>query len=167
MRFRRHIRHVRLQLSAANPSTATAAIAGAVRAAHLTRFRVHVGHDGRIRARVPPGGRSLPTPVLRGRLVADGSGTCFEGVIRETWSAVCVPWLFVFAAAFMAAVLVGLLVNHAYSGVYICGASAVAFALIAGLLFVARPMAFDADSNDLLGRLRVDVLASFLEPSAR
>ena len=171
MLFRRYTRPVRLQLSAADPRTATAAIAGTVREAHLRRFRVRVGHDGSLRASVPAGGRSLPTPILRGHVVADGSGSGahLEGVIRETWSAACVPWLFVFAAAFMAAALVGLLVNHAYSspGVYICGASAVAFALIAGLLFLVRPMAFDADSNDLLGRLTRDVLAPSREPSAR
>ena len=169
MLFRRHTRPVRLRLSAADPRTATAAIAGTVRAAHLGRFHVRASHDGSLRARVHAGGRSLPTPILRGHIVADGSGTRLDGVIRETWSAVCVPWLFVFVAAFMAATLVGLLVNHAYSspGVYICGASAVAFALIAGLLFLVRPMAFDTASSDLLGRLTRDVLAPVHEASAR
>ena len=168
MRFRRHVRHVRLQLRFADPATATAAIAGTLRATHPTRFSVRVHDDGSIRARVPAGPRSIPTPILRGRIVAAGSGTCLEGTIRETWSAVCVPWLFVFVAVFMAAVLVGLLVNQADSsaGVIICGAAAVAFALIAGLLYAVRPMAFDTDSNELLDRLTHDVLAPLQEPGS-
>jgi hypothetical protein len=138
------------------PDVASAAAtlrAGATGSAFRPGLRVRVRPDGRVRARVMGG--SGP-PVLVGRLAGGPHGVVLSGTVRESRTGWLTTVLFGCLAGLMASVTAALLIagELANPGIYVCGAGAAAFAVIAHRLRRARRLAFPVEAGELEDELR-------------
>lgn len=98
--------------------------------------RMHVRHDGRVRA-ARTSGRYTSYPTFRGRLVADEAGRVrLHGLVRESMNDLVWIGAFLAVTVMMGAFTVGLLVSAVrtgdwvWPGLGVCGVSTVVFALI-------------------------------------
>lgn len=149
----RQRQQVSLAVSSASVADAVAAMRTRRRQAGQRRLRLKAHDDGRLIARIP-GGRYSSPPCLRGRFEPRDGHVVFDGVISESHASVGVSRGFIGMGVVLAVVAILLAVAGQPSpGSYICGVSAVLFALIGYGLGRLRASSFRYDCKDLMDKL--------------
>lgn len=151
--IRRQRQQVGLKLSAPSVQDAVATMRTRREQAREHNLRLKVSDDGGLMARIP-GGRYSSPPRLEGRFEPGDGGIVFEGVISESHASVGIPRGFIGMAVFLAlgAILVAV-GGQPSPGSYICGVSAVLFALIGYAMGRLRGSTFSYDCRELMRRL--------------
>lgn len=151
--IKRQRQQVSLRLSAPSVEDAVATMRARRQQAREHMLRLKVRDDGELVARIP-GGRYSSPPRLDGRFEPGDGGIVFEGVISESHASVGIPRGFIGMAVFLAlgAILVAV-GGQPSPGSYVCGVSAILFALIGYGMGRLRGSSFSYDCKELMGKL--------------
>lgn len=108
------------------------------------RLRLRVRDNGRVRARLGYPTRYTTPPVLVGRIAEGPDGAELTATIREGYTELGMPRLFLGLAVFLGLVCVALLAGGDFTnpGVYVCGIGGAALGLIGVVLGRMRRTSF-------------------------
>jgi hypothetical protein len=115
------------------------------------RLRLRVRDSGRVRARLGYSTRYQTPPVLVGRIVGGPGGAELTATIREPYTELGVPRLFLGVAVFLGLVCVAILASGDFTnpGVYVCGIGGAALGLIGVVLGRMRRTSFEHHADQL------------------
>jgi hypothetical protein len=115
------------------------------------RLRLRVRDNGRVRARLGYATRHNTPPVLIGRIAGGPDGAELTATIREPYTELGIPRLFLGVAIFLGLACVAILASGDFTnpGVYVCGLGGAALGLIGVVLGRMRRTSFDHDADRL------------------
>ncbi|GLL07617.1 hypothetical protein [Dactylosporangium matsuzakiense] len=115
------------------------------------RLRLRVRDNGRVRARLGYSTRYNTPPVLVGRIAVGPDGAELTATIREPYTELGIPRLFLGIAVFLGLVCVAILASGDFTnpGVYVCGIGGTALGLIGLALGRTRRTSFDHHADQL------------------
>ncbi|MEU7876286.1 hypothetical protein [Dactylosporangium sp. NPDC049140] len=115
------------------------------------RLRLRVRDDGRVRARLGMSTRYNTPPVLVGRITGGPEGAELTATIREPYTELGMPRLFLGVAIFLGLVCIAILASGDFTnpGVYVCGIGGAALGLIGVILGRMRRTSFNHHADRL------------------